>query len=84
MATNTSTSPPDMPITIKVVYNGRDENRKFKLPLRELGASSLPDKVRLTEQNLPQLTAVALNEQLLPMYSRHIQTYPHMIKWKIC
>lgn len=47
MAT-TSASSPDMSITIKVVISGKDENRKFKLPLKDLGANTLPDKVRLT------------------------------------
>ena len=45
MATNVPASSPDMPITIKVIISGKDENRKFKLPLRDLGANSLPDKV---------------------------------------
>ena len=47
MATHSSSSVPEMPITIKVVFAGKDENRKFKLPLKELGANSLPNKVRL-------------------------------------
>lgn len=46
MATNATASSPDMPITIKVIISGKDENRKFKLPLRDLSANSLPDKVR--------------------------------------
>lgn len=46
MATNATASSPDMPITIKIIISGKDENRKFKLPLRDLGANSLPDKVR--------------------------------------
>lgn len=47
MANLTPSTSPDMSITIKVVFTGKDENRKFKLPLKELGANSLPDKVRL-------------------------------------
>ncbi len=46
MATNATASSPDMLITIKIIISGKDENRKFKLPLRDLGANSLPDKVR--------------------------------------
>jgi hypothetical protein len=33
----------DTPITVKVLYNG--VNRRFKLPLRDLGARSFPQKV---------------------------------------
>ena len=47
MATHPHASSPDMPITIKVVFADKDENRKFKLPLTDLGANSLPDKVSL-------------------------------------
>lgn len=46
MATTVTASSPDMLITIKIIISGKDENRKFKLPLRDLGANSLPDKVR--------------------------------------
>ena len=55
MATNATASSPDMPITIKIIISGKDENRKFKLPLRDLGANSLPDKVR----NLGSLASTA-------------------------
>lgn len=37
---------PDTPIVIKVTVN-EASIRKFKLPMRDLGASVLPDKVRL-------------------------------------
>lgn len=36
----------DTLITVKVSIQG--SNRKFKIPLRDLGASTLPDKVRLS------------------------------------
>ena len=36
---------PDVLITIKLQVG--DENRRFKLPLRDLGANTLPDKVRV-------------------------------------
>ncbi|KAK9782576.1 hypothetical protein SCAR479_00919 [Seiridium cardinale] len=39
-----SAATPDTPITLKVSYNG--VTRRFKLPLRELGAASLEDKLR--------------------------------------
>jgi next to BRCA1 gene 1 protein len=40
---STSAATPDTPITLKVNYDGI--TRRFKLPLRELGASTLEDKV---------------------------------------
>jgi hypothetical protein len=40
---------PDVLITIKLLVG--TENRRFKLPLRELGAHTLPDKV--SYPNLP-------------------------------
>ncbi|MCJ1437632.1 hypothetical protein MMC27_007019 [Xylographa pallens] len=43
MATPVTTSP-DVLITIKLLVG--TENRRFKLPLRDLGANSLPDKLR--------------------------------------
>ncbi|KAI9667051.1 MAG: hypothetical protein M1829_005592 [Trizodia sp. TS-e1964] len=36
---------PDTQINIKITFNGH--NRRFKLPLRDLGANVLPDKLRL-------------------------------------
>lgn len=45
MATNTNTATADTLITIKVSVN--DSLKKLKLPLRDLGANVLPDKVRL-------------------------------------
>jgi hypothetical protein len=35
---------PDTLITVKVIYEG--QNRRFKLALRDLGAHTLPQKVR--------------------------------------
>ncbi|TKA36344.1 hypothetical protein B0A54_13278 [Friedmanniomyces endolithicus] len=43
-APNASTVPLDTPITIKISVN--DGLKKIKLPLRDLGAKSLPDKLR--------------------------------------
>lgn len=34
---------PTTPITVKVIYN--DNTRRFKVPLKELGARVLPQKV---------------------------------------
>lgn len=45
MATMTTTMPVDVPVAVKVNINGADENRKFKLNLRDLPASVLPEKV---------------------------------------
>lgn len=42
MASNTATNP-DTLITVKVII--RDTTRRFKLPLRDLGANVFPDKV---------------------------------------
>ncbi|KAK5674619.1 hypothetical protein LTS10_012620 [Elasticomyces elasticus] len=43
-APNANTVPLDTPITIKISVN--DSLKKIKLPLRDLGANSLPDKLR--------------------------------------
>ena len=43
MATSVAMSP-DILITIKLQIGS--ENRRFKLPLKDLGANILPDKVR--------------------------------------
>lgn len=40
---SSSAATPDTPITLKISYVGN--TRRFKLPLRELGAASLEDKV---------------------------------------
>jgi len=42
----------DHPITIKIALSN-GENRKFKLALKELGANTLPDKVRLPSDPEP-------------------------------
>ena len=44
MATPTTAPSPETPITIKITLNS-GENRRIKLPLRELGANTLPGKV---------------------------------------
>jgi hypothetical protein len=41
---STSTTNQDTLVTLKINIEG--SNRRFKLPLRDLGASTLPDKVR--------------------------------------
>lgn len=43
--TGSSQISPDTPIVIKVAIKGA--NRKFKLPLRELNATNLPQKVSI-------------------------------------
>lgn len=42
---------PDTPITVKVIIDGA--NRRFKLPLRDLGANVLPQKVREYAESQP-------------------------------
>lgn len=66
MATLTPASSPDMIITIKIVFVNKDENRRFKLPLKELGANSLPGKVRLT------VPSAASHQQGLSMASKDL------------
>lgn len=66
MATNAMASSPDMPITIKVIISGKDENRKFKLPLRELGANSLPDKVRYSVSLVSTAVPASLHDEPSP------------------
>jgi next-to-BRCA1 protein 1 len=41
----------DTPIIIKVLFRG--QTRKLKLPLKDLGASVLPEKVRYVSSELP-------------------------------
>jgi next-to-BRCA1 protein 1 len=41
-----STSPPNQDTLVSIKINIEGNNRRFKLPLRDLGASTLPDKLR--------------------------------------
>lgn len=45
MMASTTTTSPDASVHVKVSINGSEENRKFKLALKDLGAAVLPDKV---------------------------------------
>lgn len=47
----------DTPIIIKVVFRG--QTRKLKLPLKDLGANVLPEKVRCASSELPDDQAAA-------------------------
>ena len=47
MASSTTTANPDMPVQIKITVTGKEETRKFKLTLKDLGANVLPEKVSL-------------------------------------
>ena len=51
---------PDQPITIKIALSN-SENRRFKLALKELGANTLPDKVRLTINRLVKSLNLAIS-----------------------
>jgi next-to-BRCA1 protein 1 len=53
-ATNNVPVTLDTPIVVKVLFRG--QTKKFKLPLKDLGAHVLPDKVR----NVPYLLVVML------------------------
>ena len=45
MASINPTTTTETPVHVKIAVNGKDENRKFKLTLRDLGATVLPEKV---------------------------------------
>ena len=47
----------DTPIVIKVLFRG--QTRKLRLPLKDLGATVLPEKVRSTLSGLPDEQAAA-------------------------
>jgi len=47
----------DTPIVIKVLFRG--QTRRLKLPLKDLGASVLPSKVRYHSSTLPNEQATA-------------------------
>lgn len=50
MAATTSTPVTlDTPIVVKVMFHG--QTKKFKLPLKDLGAHVLPDKVRIATRS---------------------------------
>jgi hypothetical protein len=49
---------PDTLVTLKVNVEGT--NRRFKLPLRDLRANSLPDKVRVYDATADPITNEAL------------------------
>ena len=54
----------DTPIVIKVLFRG--QTRKLKLPLKDLGANVLPDKVRSTLSELPDEQAAASLRPIAP------------------
>ena len=66
MATINSAPSSDTPIAIKLALNN-GENRRFKLALRELGANTLPDKVRShsLQSSLHPLLEPLLDHQIL-------------------
>ncbi|KAH8602161.1 hypothetical protein B0O99DRAFT_588380 [Bisporella sp. PMI_857] len=53
---STSATNPDTQVVLKINVDGH--NRKFKLPLRDLGASTLPDKLRFLLDIPPTTEAV--------------------------
>jgi len=53
---STSATNPDTLVVLKINIDG--SNRKFKLPLRDLGASSLPDKLRFLLNIPPSSQAI--------------------------
>ena len=52
----------DTPIIIKVLFRG--QTRKLKLPLKDLGANVLPEKVRYASSELPDEQAAASLQRL--------------------
>ena len=59
---------PDVLITIKLQIGL--ENRRFKLPLKELGANTLPDKVSSKSSTQASLVAVVVKDIL---HHEHLQ-----------
>lgn len=53
---------PDTLVTVKVLYN--DANRRFKIPLRDLGARVFPQKVRVSTSPVPGMLAPTAREEL--------------------
>lgn len=45
MASTNPAAAADVPVHVKIALNGKDENRKFKLSLKDCYANVLPDKV---------------------------------------
>lgn len=45
MATHQSSLHPETPVAVKITFAGKDEHKKLRLSLKDLGANSLPDKV---------------------------------------
>ena len=52
MATNVPVTL-DTPIVVKILFRG--QTKKFKLPLKDLGAHVLPEKVRCSSNLLPRM-----------------------------
>ncbi|KAL9131359.1 MAG: hypothetical protein Q9217_000686 [Psora testacea] len=46
MASHHIASSPDTPVAVKITINGKEEHRRFKLILKDLEATVLPDKLR--------------------------------------
>ena len=71
MASSSATDP-DTLVTLKVNIEG--SNRRFKLPLRDLGANTLPDKVCHSSRRgrgsgvLPDFRTVVLPSLSFPLY----------------
>jgi hypothetical protein len=75
MATSNAASP-DTLIAIKLQVG--TENRRFKLPLRELGASTLPDKVSLAPLVIRSMTRLVTSIHTTMNY---IVQYDRLTLW---
>ena len=70
---STSQTTPDTPVTLKVNYDGT--TRRTKLPLRDLGASSLEDKVR---HILCYLSQSRWYYYCIEMFNGHLYSIQHV------
>ena len=61
MATQNSTTSPDTPVSVKLTIAGSEEHRKFRLTLKDLGATTLPEKVNLPNPHRSLAALSSLN-----------------------
>ena len=58
MASQNTTASPDTPVNIKISIAGKEDHRKFRLTLKDLGANTFPEKVGLTSTRCSLITAI--------------------------
>ena len=78
MATPTTAPSPETPITIKITLNS-GENRRIKLPLRELGANTLPGKVGfMSHQPCPRTSPQQVFNKIVDQEATSLSTSLHL------